>query len=148
MRYFEYYVEGLSSESSGRHLVTEEEIIEFGTRWDPQPFHTDVEAAKESPFGGLAASAVQLFSIAISLVTKVRKEDQAAIVSGLGFDSVQLKVPVRPGDELGAKGTVCETRASKSKPKWAWLNFIMSLSIKITTLFLPTKVQFLMARKA
>jgi len=55
MKYFEYFAIGLEEEAPGRHVVTEEEIIEFGTRWDSQPFHVDPEAAKNSVFGGLVA---------------------------------------------------------------------------------------------
>ncbi|NQY67234.1 MAG: MaoC family dehydratase N-terminal domain-containing protein [Flavobacteriales bacterium] len=127
MRHFEFYKEGLCDEFAGRHEITEEEIIEFGTRWDPQPFHTNLEAAKTSPFGGLVSPAVHLFSIAIGLVTKVPEEDKAAIVSGLGFDSIQLKAPARPGDTLRAKGTVVESRPSKSKPNIGIVKFYNEL---------------------
>jgi len=40
----------------GRHTFTEEEMLDFGRRFDPQPFHADPAAAKESFFGGLIAS--------------------------------------------------------------------------------------------
>ena len=40
----------------GSHTVTEEEIVDFARRFDPQPFHLDPEAARESVFGGLIAS--------------------------------------------------------------------------------------------
>ena len=42
----------------GSHTFTQEEIIRFGTLFDPQYFHVDPEAAKESQFGGLVASAM------------------------------------------------------------------------------------------
>ena len=56
VRFFEYYTLGLEEKFPEGYLVTEEEIIEFGQRWDPQPFHTDPEAARQSHFGGLVAS--------------------------------------------------------------------------------------------
>ena len=37
----------------GSVAVTEDEIVEFARRYDPQPFHVDPEAAAESDFGGL-----------------------------------------------------------------------------------------------
>jgi acyl dehydratase len=58
MKYFEHFTLGLEAEAPGKHIVTEEEIIEFGTRWDAQPFHVDPEAAKDSLFGGLDETVV------------------------------------------------------------------------------------------
>ena len=54
-RYFEDFEPGQLLEL-GSHTVSEDEIVEFARRWDPQPFHVDPEAAKESVFGGLIAS--------------------------------------------------------------------------------------------
>lgn len=118
MRYFEDYELGDVEESTQRHRVTEEEIIEFGTRWDYQPFHVDPEAAKNSVFGGLVASSTHLFSIGVSLWCHpdVRAEDRTAAISALGFNNMKLKSPARPGDELKARMTVIEKRLSKSNP--------------------------------
>jgi acyl dehydratase len=116
MKYFDDYELGDIQDSSQRHIVTEEEIIEFGTRWDYQPFHVDPEAAKDSLFGGLVASSTHLFSIAVSLWChpNVKDEDRAAAISALGFNNMKLKSPARPGDELKARATVIEKRLSKS----------------------------------
>ena len=40
----------------GSYIFTEENIIKFAQQFDPQPFHIDPEAAKDSPYGGLTAS--------------------------------------------------------------------------------------------
>ena len=40
----------------GQLVMTREEILEFGERFDPQPMHVDEAAAAEGPFGGLIAS--------------------------------------------------------------------------------------------
>ena len=118
MKYFDDYELGDEQESPRRHKVTEEEIIEFGTRWDYQPFHVDSEAAKDSSFGGLVASSTHLFSIAVSLWchADVKDEDRVAAISALGFNNMKLKSPARPGDELKAKMTVIEKRSSRSNP--------------------------------
>jgi acyl dehydratase len=124
MKYFEYFVIGLEEEAPGRHVVTEEEIIEFGTRWDSQPFHVDPEAAKTSVFGGLVACSVHLFAMAIGLWnSETANEDRAAAVSALGFNNMQLKTPARPGDELKSKSTVIERRSSVSKPHLGIVTF-------------------------
>ena len=55
MRYFEDFTPGQTIEL-GRHTITKDEIVAFARQFDPQPFHTDEEAAKRSIFGGLVAS--------------------------------------------------------------------------------------------
>ena len=125
MKYFEHFTVGLEEEAPGRHIVTEEEIIEFGTRWDSQPFHVDPEAAKKSVFGGLVASSVHLFAIAIGLWNRdtANDEERTAAVSALGFNNMQLKRPARPGDELKSKSVVLEARSSASKPQLGIVTF-------------------------
>ena len=125
MKYFEHFMLGLEEDAPGRHIVTEEEIIEFGTRWDSQPFHVDPEAAKESVFGGLVASSVHLFAIAIGLWNRetANAEERTAAVSALGFNNMQLKTPARPGDELKSRSTVIERRSSASKPHLGIVTF-------------------------
>jgi acyl dehydratase len=125
MKYFEHFTLGLEEEAPGRHIVTEEEIIEFGTRWDAQPFHVDPEAAKDSVFGGLVACSVHLFAMAIGLWNRatVNEEERTAAVSALGFNNMQLKTPARPGDELRSKSTVIERRSSTSKPNLGIVTF-------------------------
>jgi acyl dehydratase len=118
MKYFEDFQLGELRESPRRYTVTAEEIVEFGTRWDYQPFHVDPEAAKESRFGGLVASSTHLFAMGVSLWchADVGAENQSAAISALGFNNMRLKSPARPGDELKATSTVIEKRASRSRP--------------------------------
>jgi acyl dehydratase len=116
MRYFEYYKLGSEETLPESYTITEEEIIEFGERWDPQPFHTDREAAEKSYFGGLVASSVHLFAVAVRLGTKLPEDKRAAAVSALGFTNVHLKAPARPGDVLTLHVRVIDSRESKSKP--------------------------------
>jgi acyl dehydratase len=124
MKYFEYFTLGLEEEAPGRHIVTEEEIIEFGTRWDSQPFHVDREAAKNSVFGGLVACSAHLFAMAIGLWNREpADEDRTAAVSALGFNNMRLKTPARPGDELKCKSVVIERRSSASKPNLGIVTF-------------------------
>lgn len=118
MKYFDDFQLGEHMESPRRYTVTEEEVIEFGTRWDYQPFHVDPEAAKTSPFGGLVASSTHLFAVGVSLWchSDVGAENQSAAISALGFNNMQLKSPARPGDELKGTSTVIEKRVSRSRP--------------------------------
>ena len=116
MKYFEHYKIGLEETMPETHLMTEEEIIEFGVRWDPQPFHTDRDAAERSIFGGLVASTVHLFAVATRLGVSQPEQDKPAAVSALGFTNVHLKSPARPGDTLRLNVRVTGSRESQSKP--------------------------------
>ena len=116
MRYFESYSIGDEYTHTGRYIVKEEEIIEFGNRFDPQTFHIDKEQAKNSFFGELVASSVHLFAIAISLGNHVDEELKPAAVSALGFNNMKMIIPSRAGDELKSTEVILKKRLSKSKP--------------------------------
>jgi acyl dehydratase len=66
MRYYEDFTVGEITDL-GPVSVSEEEIVEFASRYDPQAFHIDPEAATSSPFGGLIASTTSATSAAIPL---------------------------------------------------------------------------------
>ena len=119
MRYFEELEVDEQLEFKGEYLVTEEEIIEMGNRFDAQPFHTDPVAAEKSFFGGLVASSAHIFSIwsALGNNSEIDKDEYiGGAVSALGFNNLQWHNPVRPGDSLKRKQIILELRESKSKP--------------------------------
>lgn len=117
MRYLEDLAVGEEVQFEGEYLVSEEEIIEVGRRWDPQPFHIDPVAAKESVFGGLVASSAHIFSIWVSFGhAAVDKEKNVASVSALGFNNLQWHNPVRPNDVLRSGYKTLSIRESKSRP--------------------------------
>ena len=113
MRYYEDLTVGATAKGTATYLVTEQEIIEVGRRWDPQPFHTDPVAAAASPFGGLVASSVHLFAMANAVAVK---GDPTAAVSSLGFKEMVNRAPARPGDVLRTRSTVEARRLSRSRP--------------------------------
>ena len=113
-RYFEDYVAGNVHEL-GSIAVDEAEVIAFGTRYDPQPFHTDAQAAKASMFGGLIASGWQTAGLMMRLVVQHYLSHVASLGSP-GVDEVRWPQPVRPGDTLSVRATVLNTRRSQSKP--------------------------------
>jgi acyl dehydratase len=100
--------------ASGPYAVREDEVLEFGTRFDPRPFHTDPVAAADSIFGGLVASGCHVFCIRSWLSTHL--DDQPFLLAGLGSESLDLPNPVRPGDELSLEVECIECRPSKSRP--------------------------------
>ncbi len=85
--YFEDFVVG-SSISLGSHQFTEEEIIEFAKKFDPQPFHIDREAAKDSIFGGIIASGWHTCSVMMRLLVDGMVSDAASLGSP-GVDEVR-----------------------------------------------------------
>jgi acyl dehydratase len=98
----------------GDYLVTEEEIIDFASKWDPQPFHLDLEAANASIFGGLSACSAHNFSIMSRLLFE--KGGEMNILAGLGTESMKFINPSRPGDKLSIRHVTIEKRESKSRP--------------------------------
>jgi len=114
--YFEDFVVGAAFETPPV-TVTEAEIIEFATKFDPQPMHTD-PAAAEAITGGLIASGWHTASLTMRLLITGRQYTPAPGTLGLGFDKLRWLKPVRPGDTLRLKLEVTATRESASKPGW------------------------------
>jgi acyl dehydratase len=103
------------SAEMGKHRFTEDEIIAFARQFDPQPFHTDPQAAARSAFGGLIASGWHTCAIGMRLMV----EDYVSRTVSLGspgVDEIRWLKPVRPGDTLTYRRTVLESRASASRP--------------------------------
>jgi acyl dehydratase len=99
----------------GSRAVGQDEIIAFGTEFDPQTFHTDPEKAKDSNFGGLVASGWHTVSLTCRMFID-NLLGQAAVMGGIGADEIRWLKPVRPGDTLRVRATVLGTKPSSSKP--------------------------------
>jgi acyl dehydratase len=99
----------------GERVVDKDEVIAFGKAYDPQPFHIDEDAAKESVFGGLIASGWHTVGMVMRMTVDSYLRDSASLGSP-GVDSVRWLKPVRPGDTIRATRKVLETRVSKSRP--------------------------------
>ena len=98
----------------GRHTFTEDEIVSFARQFDPQPFHIDPAAARESAFGGLIASGWHTCAIGMRLMVESYVNRTRSLGSP-GLDSVRWLKPVRPGDTLTYTRTALERRASASR---------------------------------
>jgi len=101
---------------SGEVTVSKEDIFRFATEYDPQPFHLDEEAAKNTILGGLAASGWQTAALAMRLATECRPFGPHPLL-GAGVDDLRWLKPVRPGDTLHLEGEVVELAPSRSKPQ-------------------------------
>jgi len=113
-RYYEDYPPGAVFEF-GSAVLSEPEIIEFASRFDPQPFHVDPERAQESIYGGIIASGWHTCAVMMRLLVDHFVSSVASMGSP-GVDELRWLLPVRAGDELRIKVAVVEKRLSKSKP--------------------------------
>jgi len=113
-RYFEDYVPGSTTEY-GSLTVEEADIIDFAQRFDPQEFHTDPEAAKRGPYGGLIASGWHTCSLVMRILVDHHLSPASSLGSP-GVDELRWLRPVRPGDTLSIRVSVLEANRSRSKP--------------------------------
>ena len=112
-RYFEDLTEGERLHS--QHVIMmREAIIDFGKRFDPQPFHIDENAANTSTFGGLIASSLHTLSACTRVI--VEAQGDVAILSGVGMNEVKMFNPVRPGDILTVEAWWTDLKRSRTKP--------------------------------
>jgi acyl dehydratase len=126
-RYLEDYQTGAVYEF-GAIRVTEAEIIEFGKRFDPQPFHTSPPAARQSIYGGVIASGWHTAAMMMRLFVEHYLSSVASLGSP-GVDELRWSLPVRPNDTLTLRVTVTEARRSASKPdRGVLLSFIEVLN--------------------
>ena len=100
---------------SGRLRIDAERIKAFAGEFDPQPFHLDEEAARQTIFQGLAASGWHTAALTMRLLVDSELKPAGGLI-GAGFDEFRWPRPVRPGDELRVESEVLEVRPSKSRP--------------------------------
>lgn len=112
--YFEDFEVGRTIKSASR-TISEQEIIDFATQFDPQPFHVDKEAAERSIYGGLIASGWHTCSLMMRLVVDGFLHSSASLGSP-GVEEVRWLKPVRAGDTVHVATTTLEKRPSSSRP--------------------------------
>jgi acyl dehydratase len=112
--YFEDYQPGQTSQF-GAYQVTESEIKEFASKYDPQFFHLDDEAAKQSLFGGLCASGWHTAAMFMRMLIDNLPEEHGSLGSP-GINNLKWLKPVYPGHILSVKSCVSHCRLSESKP--------------------------------
>ena len=106
----------------GSRVLSEDDIVRFAREWDPQRYHTDPEAAKHTPFGGLIASGWQSCGVAMRLMCDAYLLETSCVGSP-GIDEIRFLQPVRPGDALRFRATVLESVASRSRADRGTITF-------------------------
>jgi acyl dehydratase len=125
-RYFEDLSLG-ETWTSREFTVTEEDIVEFARKYDPQPMHMDPEAAAKGPHGTVIASGWHIAALTLKLFVEAGGYGDTPVL-GLGNDELRWNKVVRPGDRLTVKREVVELRRSRSNPK----NGIVRTRITVT----------------
>jgi len=100
--------------SAGPYLMEESRIKEFAAEFDPQPFHLDASAAKDTIFQGLAASGWHTAAVAMRLLVTGGLPLATGVI-GLGGE-ISWPRPTRPGDLLRLESEIVEISPSRSKP--------------------------------
>ena len=101
----------------GHYDVTREEVLEFATKYDPQPFHLNDEAAAKTHFGRIAASGWHTAAMTMRvIVDELSREPQSGLGSP-GVDELRWLKPVYPGDRLTVRGSIIDKTPSRSKPE-------------------------------
>jgi acyl dehydratase len=113
-RYLEDFAVGQTF-GSRRLRVDKERIKTFAAEFDPQPFHLDEEVARDTIFGGLAASGWHTAALTMRLLVESGINLAGGIVAA-GVVELRWPLPVRPGDELRVESEVLEVRPSQSRP--------------------------------
>lgn len=99
---------------TGTQTLSEQEIIEYGEKYAPLPYHTDVEAAKNTSFGTLIAAGYQTTSVTFGLFARTG----ALSLSGMGspgVDKLRWKRPVKPGDTLRVEANIVEVSPAEKE---------------------------------
>jgi acyl dehydratase len=141
----------------GSHRFTAEEIIAFASRWDPQYFHLDADAARNSIFGGLCASGWHTACVWMRLnVDDLKQRATKAVKAGLPapkfgpspgiFDLKWLK-PVYAGDTITYSWTIVDKRESNSRPEWGIVTYVAEADNQDGERVLSFHGRFFMGRK-
>lgn len=128
------------------HTFTQTEIVRFALQFDPQPFHTDVQAAVLSPYKGLIASGFHTVSTCFRLFIQ-QGILTASSLGSPGIDDLHWLRPVRPGDTLRTVVEVLEVRPSRSRRDRGILRAAYSALNQDDDVVLSFVVNHLLARR-
>ena len=114
--YFEDLEPGITAKF-GRYEVTREEVIQFASKYDPQPFHLSDEAAAQTHFGRISASGWHTCAMVMRMMVDNITERKQAGLGSPGLDELRWLRPVYPGDTLRVETTLIDKTASRSRPE-------------------------------
>ncbi|MEP3227501.1 MAG: MaoC family dehydratase [Parasphingorhabdus sp.] len=101
----------------GSYEVTREEVIDFASKYDPQPFHLDEEAAAKTHFGRLSASGWHSAAMMMRMMVDQMNANKQAGLGSPGVENLRWLKPVYPGDTLRCEHVTLDKRRSESRPE-------------------------------
>jgi acyl dehydratase len=143
--YFEDFEPGMVFDL-GERMLAKEDIVAFAREYDPQSFHVDEEAARESAFGGLIASGWHTGSVFMRLYADALLS-RAAAMGSPGVEELRWLKPVRPGDTLTARVTVLDTTPSTRNPKRGTVHLFSEVENQRGETVMTMKARGLFARR-
>jgi acyl dehydratase len=144
--YFEDFHPGQTFESQDSYWLTAREIIGFGERYDPQPFHIDETAGQNSFFNGLAASG--WLTAAIAMRQRVQSIRVFGGMIGAGVEEMRWTKPVRPGDKIRTKSEIQHTRPLASRPTYGVVRCLTTVYNQRDEVVMTSITNFLAPLKA
>jgi acyl dehydratase len=116
MMYFEDIEPG-AVQRFGNYAVNRDEVIDFASKYDPQPFHLSDEAAAQTHFGRLSASGWHTCAMTMAMLVENLKERRQAGLGSPGLDEIRWLKPVYPGDTLSVETQIVDKKRSGSRPE-------------------------------
>ena len=114
MKFYEDLIVG-ETRQYGSYQVDREEVIDFASKYDPQAFHLDDDAAAQTFFGRLSASGWHTAAMMMRMNVDSWADEQQAGLGSPGIDELKWLRPVYPGDTLRCETTLIEKRRSASR---------------------------------
>lgn len=113
--------------SFGRYEVTREEVIDFASKYDPQPFHLSDEAAAQTHFGRLSASGWHTCAMLMRMLVDHMTQNRQAGLGSPGLDELRWLKPVFPGDVLRVETELISKKQSQSRPEMGSFQSLVSV---------------------
>lgn len=120
MRYFEDIEIG-KTQKFGNYQVVREEVIDFASKYDPQPFHLDDEAAAKTHFGRLSASGWHTCAMTMAMLVENLKNNKEAGLGSPGIDQLRWLKPVFPATHYGSKPRSLKSGNRNHARKWGFI---------------------------
>ena len=113
--------------SFGHYEVTREEVIDFASKYDPQPFHLSDEAAAQTHFGRLSASGWHTCAMVMRMLVDNMTQNRQAGLGSPGLDELRWLKPVYPGDVLRVETELVSKKQSQSRPEMGSFQSLVSV---------------------
>jgi acyl dehydratase len=113
-KYFDDFHVGDSFETEP-NFISKDEIIDFASKYDPQSFHLDEDAAKNGPFGRLTSSGFMTLGKSFTQIFNTNVFNGSSM-GAWGLDELRWTKPVYPGDTLKTQVEVLEKKLSSKNP--------------------------------